>query len=71
MPYEMTWLVLKDGDSTIRVLWSTTTKRAPISLNPDEQYVFEIKTTVVNKTKLYYIHKVKKDKKVLLEHWMP
>jgi len=67
----MTWLVLNRDEQEIRVLWSTTTSRAPISLDKNETYVFEIKTKTFEGRPLHYIGKVKKDGEVLLENWMP
>lgn len=71
LSYEMTWLVLNRDEQEIRVLWSTTTSRAPISLDKNETYIFEIKTKMFEGRPLHYIGKVKKDGEVLLENWMP
>jgi len=68
---QMVWLVLKRGQENIRILWETTTKRAPVMLDTNETYLFEIKTMKVGTQDVFYLHKVRKGDKVILQDWIP
>ncbi|NLX26320.1 MAG: hypothetical protein GXY61_10235 [Lentisphaerae bacterium] len=69
--YQMVWLVFNRGQERIQVLWEKTTKHAPVFLEPDKTYIFELKTMNVGTRDVFYVHKVREGDKVIVQNWIP